>query len=100
MNSEEIKIKIKERFPGVYEGRNLEVLMREVEMLTPVIKNGLVEFLESEVVPDIEVEGYSLEKLVSEHQMNVLAAFLTLDWLRKEPEEAKKSLLRGHDAIV
>ena len=48
---------------------------------------------------DLEVEGYTLKRLAEEHGMTPIAAFLTLDWLVKEPEAALASLARGHDRI-
>ncbi len=33
------------------------------------------------------------------HKMNPIAAFLTLDWLIREPEQAIESLKHGYDFI-
>lgn len=48
----------------------------------------------------LEVEGYTLAQLMNEHGMKPIAAFLTLDWLAREPEAARASLARGHDRVV
>jgi len=45
--------------------------------------------------PDIEVEGFTFESLVNDYDMNPVGAFLTLDWLRKEPEKASQEIKRG-----
>ncbi len=49
---------------------------------------------------NLEIEGYTLARLMDEHGMKPIAAFLTLDWLQREPEKAKESLARGHDQII
>lgn len=48
---------------------------------------------------DISVNGYTIERLQSQHAMNVIAAFLTLDWLAREPARALRMLRKGHDRI-
>ena len=48
----------------------------------------------------LEIAGYTLTRLIHGHAMSPIAAFLTLDWLDREPENAKASLGRGHDQIV
>ena len=49
--------------------------------------------------PNISIEGISFENLTTDFSMNALAAFLTLDWLMRDPKTAKESLRRGHDKI-
>lgn len=49
------------------------------------------------IAPTIEVEGFTPERLHAEHNMNVIAALLTLDWLSRDPAAAKASLRKGHD---
>lgn len=48
---------------------------------------------------ELEIEGFSLARLMNEHQMKPIAAFLTMDWLLREPQKAATSLRRGHDNI-
>jgi hypothetical protein len=49
--------------------------------------------------PNVDIEGYTFESLMELHNMNPIAAFLTLDWLMREPERAKESLKHGYDFI-
>ena len=39
-----------------------------------------------------QYEGYSLNSLQADYGMNFIAALLTLDWLLKEPEQARQAL--------
>lgn len=54
---------------------------------------------ESGLVPEIEVEGYSVTRLQTEHNMNPIAAFLTLNSLLRNPDKILPSLRKGHDQI-
>lgn len=74
--------------------------MREgLEKMSPIIKRCLVNFLETGKIEEINLLGYSVEILKEKHGMTELAAYLTLDWLIREPDKAVKSLLRGHDVV-
>jgi hypothetical protein len=47
----------------------------------------------------MEVEGYSLARLVRDYALQEPGAFLMLDWLLKEPIAAKAALARGFDSV-
>jgi hypothetical protein len=47
----------------------------------------------------LEVEGFSAAQLVRDHGLLAPGAFLMLDWLLKNPNEAKAALRRGHDSV-
>lgn len=49
--------------------------------------------------PIVEVEGYTFGSLTESYKMTTIAVFLTLDWLIREPEPARKSLSKGNDFI-
>lgn len=96
MTREEISSKIEERFPGLYPDVN--IMVDKIEAMDGDLKMRVEKFLAEGVVDDIEIEGYSVAKL-KEQGLNELAAFGTLDWLKREPEKAKKSLEKGHDFV-
>ena len=45
--------------------------------------------------PDYSYGGYSIRRFQHERGMKYPAALLTMDWLMKEPEKAKRSLTKG-----
>lgn len=59
------------------------------------IKKLFEDWLENSTIPKIEIEGYSYDKLVQDFQMKPIGAFITLNWLKNEPEKAKKALEEG-----
>ncbi len=60
--------------------------------LVPLYRRWLEENAEDD---DRQFEGYSVHMLKQKFHMNYIAALLTLDWLVKEPEEAKKQISKG-----
>ena len=59
------------------------------------IKAAFEEWVDSNVIPTIEIEGWSYNKLAENFNMRPVAAFLALDWLTREPEKASKALKLG-----
>jgi predicted nucleic acid-binding protein len=50
--------------------------------------------------PNRSIEGYTFDSLIEGSGMNPIAAFLTLDWLERDPQRASASLHRGRDRIA
>lgn len=68
--------------------------------LQPVVRVAFQQWWDTGVVPPLQVEGYTLERLQAEYALEPIAAFLALDWLTREPDKALKRLRRGYDRIV
>ena len=89
------------KYPDQYtEELITSTIMPKLETASPIILRSLKKFLTDGVIDEIVLLGYSVEKLVNEHGMNELAAFLTLAWIIREPQEAIESLRKGHDTII
>lgn len=73
----------------------LEQTADKVERMDERIKAAFEEWVDNDVIPTIEIEGWSYNKLVEKFKMRPVAAFLALDWLTREPERAAKALKRG-----
>lgn len=72
----------------------LEQTADKVERMDERIKAAFEEWVDSNVIPTIEIEGWNYDKLVKKFKMRPVAAFLALDWLTREPEKAAKALKR------
>ena len=46
-----------------------------------------------------EISTPNMQRLADEHGMNPIAAYLTIDWLIKDPEAALMPLTKGHDWV-
>lgn len=67
-------------------------LAQVCEQLQPLVTRWLET---GEDTDDTMYEGYSLNSLKELYDMYFTGAVLTLDWLIKEPEEAKKAMRYG-----
>ena len=80
-----------------YSERGARLVAEDMARCAPQIRSIFVRWWREGEIEDTTICGYTIERLRSEHGMNVVAALLTLDWLIKDPTEAQASLERGHD---
>lgn len=73
----------------------LEQTVDKVERMDERIKLAFEDWVDSNVIPTIEIEGWNYAKLVEKFKMRPVAAFLALDWLTRDPEKAIKALNKG-----
>ena len=82
-----------------YTARGAEIVVAQLQRLDPQLATEFEKWWGDGDTPEIEIEQYTFERLQREQDMNPIAAFLTLDWLLREPKKAKKTLTKGHDKI-
>lgn len=85
------EILAKEGYPDFMIGNTVE----KIGNFAPDIANAFAEWLDKGIEPHLEVEGFSYAMLLQTYQMKPIGAFITLDWLYREPDRAKKALKRG-----
>lgn len=73
----------------------IEQTADKMENLEPEIKNAFEQWQLNGIIPTITLEGYTYQTLVNQFGMKPVGAFITLDWLKREPEKAAKALERG-----
>ncbi len=83
-----------------YPEKGAHLISEKIINCQPEIKAAFNRWWQSGQLTSFAIEGYTVQRLQDEHGMNAIAAFLTLDWLLREPEAALASLGRGHDKIV
>jgi hypothetical protein len=82
-----------------YPPQGAKIIAEKLVNSMPEIQKAFLNFWEKGEVPLLEVDGYTISNLETEHGMKLLAALLTLDWLIREPDKAKASLRKGHDFV-
>jgi len=86
-----IKILIEEKN---YDKTQTERLAPKIDALSEEIKAALVNWIKSGTISSPEYSGYTVEKIMKEKPtMTELAAYLALDWIRKDPKTAIKAIL-------
>lgn len=82
-----------------YPASGTKLIVDRLAILSPELYIEFEKWWISGELPSIEIEGYTIQKLINEHHQNLIAAFLTLSWLEREPNQAKDALRRGYDQI-
>lgn len=72
-----------------------EKTTEKIQSFHEQISLAFTEWVSKASIPTITVEGYSYEFLVNTMNMQPIGAFITLDWLLREPEKAKMALRQG-----
>ncbi|MEW9121594.1 MAG: hypothetical protein AB2421_02700 [Thermotaleaceae bacterium] len=72
---------------------------RKILELDDTLKPGFLQWFKTGVYPSINIEGYTIKRLIDEEAMTVISAFITMDALIKEPNLAKDALAYGKDRI-
>lgn len=73
----------------------LEQTANKIERLSPPIASLFEVWADDGTEPQINICGYTYSNLIKGFGMKPIAAFLALDWLLREPEEASAALKRG-----
>ena len=78
-----------------YPAHMVDVTIGKLNKLQPIVLDNFEAWLNEGIIPDIEIEGYSYRVLVNDYGMKPVGAFLTLDWLCRNPQKASLSLKKG-----
>lgn len=76
-----------------YDKVQTERLAPKIEALPKEIRDALDNWVENDTISGPEYSGYTVEKILKEKpNMTTLAAFLMLDWIRKDSVNALKAM--------
>ena len=78
-----------------YPTHMIEKTIEKIEHFQPIVKKAFNDWVASGQDPKIEIQGYSFAQLIKDYGMKAIGAFITLDWLIRDPENASRSLKRG-----
>ena len=79
-----------------YLDKNVRMLVNKIENCMPEIRVAIENWLLSNKEIDIEISGINYSELLEKAKMTPLAAYLTLDWVSREPTMALASLKRDY----
>lgn len=92
MNKEILtKLLIEENYPA----HMVDATIAKLNRLQPIVYDNFEAWLNEGRLPNFEIEGYSYSVLVNDYGMKPVGAFLTLDWLCRDPQKASLSLKKG-----
>lgn len=71
----------------------VEKVSAKIEALSPDIREAFEKWVETDSITSPEYAGYDVNAILkAQPHLTVLAAYLSLDWLRRDPAAAKKSI--------
>lgn len=83
-----------------YTEKNAQSVALELQACTLLVQEAFEKWWHGEGLdPHLEVKGYTLKRLTEEYGFGPIAAFLDMDWLIREPEEASQALSEGYDVV-
>lgn len=97
MNLEQLLKKLQEDFD--YPEAGARLVAQKIVNFQPEVRTAFDHFIERGEKPTITIQDYDFDRLTEAYQMKPIAAFLTLDWLAREPDEAVKKLAKGFDTV-
>lgn len=93
MKIEEIKQKLEEKYSeGHTNDEVIKPILERIESMDSSLREILESFLMDRQYNDVDIEGFSINRLKNEYNMNEIDALLTLDELKKEPEKTLQKL--------
>lgn len=77
-----------------YDKIQTERLSSKIDNLPDDIKASLIKWIENDEMTSPEYNGYTVNRILqAKPELTVLAAYLALDWVRKDPNTAIKAIL-------
>lgn len=78
-----------------YHGPEAEMMCRELSQIDTRFNVAVEAWLNSGAETEYEISGVKLSDLMERFNMTYAAAILTMDWVLREPEEAKEAIRQG-----
>jgi hypothetical protein len=103
INLDSLVLEVQKRTSKSLEGSR--ELSQDIIRINPVFRTAFKHWWETGNLQDVgEYSGYTLNDLVTgikgTGKLNPIGAFLTLDWLSREPEKASAAIKQGYDTII
>ena len=89
-NKENLRELLVEKYD--YKNSQVDSVVEKIGKFSPKVAVAFEQWLNTGKTDDTEVEGYTVDSIIAKKPMKVVGAYLTLDWLAREPEMAKMAL--------
>lgn len=78
-----------------FAGIKADLLYDQFVKKSDAVREAVWQWIESGDTPEIAAEGYTTTSLQERFGMNYAAAAFTIDWLQRDPVQAKVAIARG-----
>ena len=90
MNNENLRELLVEKYD--YKNSQVDDVVEKIGRFSPKVAAAFENWLNTGEIDKTEVDGYTITAIIKKKSMKIVAAYLTLDWLEREPETAKLAL--------
>jgi hypothetical protein len=90
MNKEELRELLVEKYD--YRNSQVDGVVEQISSFSPTVAVAFEKWLETGLIDDTGVGGYTVKSIMETRPMKVVAAYLTLGWLENDPDEAMEFL--------
>lgn len=90
MNKEQLRELLVEKYD--YKNSQVDSVVEKIGRFSPKVAAAFEKWLNTGEIDNTEVEGYTVKSIMEKKPMKIVGAYLTLDWLEREPSEAKAAL--------
>lgn len=73
----------------------VDAMANKILCFKPQILASFEQWTYDGAFPELEMEGYTIKLLCDDYGLHPIGAFVTLDWLSREPDKATAALRRG-----
>jgi hypothetical protein len=77
-----------------FSAKEAQYTIGRIRKMDKQIKKSFILWFNKGILPKYSIENITFNELIEELKMNEINAFLFINWLNKEPEAAKKAILR------
>ena len=85
---------------NIYPEENINMLVDKIELTDKEVYSAIELWLRAGAETNITIAGISYVDLADRCEMNPIAAYLTLDWIKRNPEEAVKTLRKEYSGLL
>ncbi len=75
-----------------YMEAKVDGVVDKISKFSPKVLEAFENWFNTGEIDDTSVEGYTVKDIISKKKMTVTAAYLMLDWLERDPKQAKAAL--------
>ena len=83
-----------------YEEQRAKRTISALRKVEPSVLKAFLYWFYTGNFPKESLYGINVKSLCDRRSLDAVTAFLTVDWVAREPQEAKAALSRGHDTLV
>jgi len=90
MDKEQLRELLVEKYD--YKNSQVDSVVEQIIEFSPKVTASFEKWVETGMIDDTEVEGFTVKSIIEKKTMKIVAAYLTMGWLEDDPSEAKAFL--------